>query len=183
MALQNVASTIPTKTGSKKRLQNLWRVCVVALLLSSPTRVTAADQALVPATPQDFVTLYAVASAAMSAEAVASFYHEEVTSIPFAGPSRVMRGNAQQQEELQGLFDSLASRGIASLIRGIASLILADYSITQLSDHFATTRLRWELSQADGKTVNVINSTYVIRREDSGWRLVTILEMGKPHGR
>ncbi|MEQ8508687.1 MAG: DUF4440 domain-containing protein [Rhodospirillaceae bacterium] len=175
MALQNVASTIPTKTGSKKRLQNLWRVCVVALLLSSPTRVTAAGQALVPATPQDFVTLYAVASAAMSAEAVASFYHEEVTSIPFAGPSRVMRGNAQQQEELQGLFDSLASRGIASLI-------LADYSITQLSDHFATTRLRWELSQADGKTVNVINSTYVIRREDSGWRVVTILEMGKPHG-
>lgn len=176
MALQNVASTIPTKTGSKKRLQNLWRVCVVALLLSSPTRVTAADQALVPATPQDFVTLYAVASAAMSAEAVASFYHEEVTSIPFAGPSRVMRGNAQQQEELQGLFDSLASRGIASLI-------LADYSITQLSDHFATTRLRWELSQADGKTVYVINSKYVIRREDSGWRVVTILEMGKPHGR
>ncbi|MEQ8733585.1 MAG: DUF4440 domain-containing protein [Rhodospirillaceae bacterium] len=175
MVLQNVASTTPSKTGSKMLLQNLWSVCVVAVFLASPTRVMTAEQDLVPATPHDFVTLYAAASAAMSAEAVASFYHEDVTSIPFAGPSRVMRGNAQQQEELQGLFDSLASRGIASLI-------LADYSITQLSDHFATTRLRWELSQADGKTVNVINSTYVIRREDTGWRVVTILEMGKPHG-
>ena len=156
-------------------LRNLLSVCCVAFFLASPTRISATEQELVPATPQEFVKLYAAASAAMSAEAVAGFYNPDVTSIPFKGPSRVMRGNAQQQKELGGLFENLKSRGIVSLT-------LADYAITQISDHFAFVRLRWELSKSDGAISNVINSTYVLRLEDVGWRVATILEMGKPHG-
>lgn len=161
-----------------KTVLSLNRLSMVIALSVLMAQGAAADSESIqkPATPQEFVELYAAASASMSAEAVASFYNEEVTSIPFTGSSRVMRGKAQQREELDGLFVSLESRGIVSLK-------LADYAIMQLSDHFALTRLRWELARADDTVANVVNSTYVLRLEDVGWRVVTILEMGAPHGR
>ena len=163
---------------SGKRVLSLNLLSMVVALFVLTAQGAAADSELTqtPATPQEFVEQYAAASASMSAEAIASFYHAEVTSIPFTGVSRVMRGRPQQVEELKGLFVSLEARGIVSLK-------LADYAIMQLSDHFALTRLRWELARADDTVANVVNSTYVLRLEDVGWRVVTILEMGAPHGR
>lgn len=147
-----------------------------------PTAARAADTdesttsaKLFPATPHEFTQLYAAASASLSSEAVASFYSAEVRSIPYQGEPYIMLGKAKQQELLGGFFEGLAARNISALT-------LSDYAITQISDHFAITRLRWDLSAADGAHVRTINSTYVIRLENAGWRVVTILEMGQPHG-
>lgn len=155
----------------------LISVCLVFAIGFTPLAAqdTESPRALSPATPYEFVEQYAAASAAMSAERVASFYTSEVRSIPFTGASRMMSGNSQQREELAGLFTSLPERGITSLQ-------LTDYAITQISEHFAFTRLRWELKTSDGDIANTINSTYVLRLEEAGWRVVTILEMGAPHG-
>lgn len=144
-------------------------------LFAADTSASTTPPKLFPATPHEFTQLYAAASASLSSEAVASFYSAEVRSIPFQGESYIMMGQAKQQELLAGFFDGLAARKISALT-------LSDYAITQISDHFAITRLRWDLSGADGTNVRTINSTYVIRLEDTGWRVVTILEMGQPHG-
>lgn len=128
----------------------------------------------VATTPHDFVRLYAAASASKSAAAVASYYGAEVRSVPFQGEPYIMTGKEEQEGLLAGFFDGLAGRGIENLT-------LSDYAITQISDHFAFTRLRWELLRADGTIANTINSTYVIRLEEDGWRVTSILEMGKPH--
>lgn len=136
--------------------------------------VTASLAQETAATPHDFVRLYAAASASKSADAVASFYGAEVRSIPYQGEPYIMLGKEEQCELLSGFFDGLAGRGIDALT-------LSDYAITQISDHFAFTRLRWELLTADGTIANTINSTYVIRREEDGWRVMSILEMGQPH--
>ncbi len=87
---------------------------------------------------------------------------------------RVMDGNAQQRAELAGFFKTLKERGITSLS-------LTDYTVIEISNDFAFTRLRWELSNATGQVENTVMSTYVLRAEEAGWRAVGILEMGAPH--
>lgn len=134
-----------------------------------------APRALSPATPYEFAEQYGAASASMSAEAVASYYSDSVLSIPFKGESTTRTGSAVNIAALTGLFSGLKERGVSSLR-------LTDHTITQLSNHFATVRMRWELSDTDGQIKNTVMSTYVIRLEEPGWRVVTILEMGSPHG-
>ncbi len=150
---------------------------IMVFLGTTPSAAQQTDSniGLMPATPHEFAERYGAASASLSAEAVAAFYSNEVTSIPYRGESYVMTGKTEQQELLSGFFTGLDGRGITALV-------LSDYTITQLSDHFAFARLRWDLSKEDGTVANTINSTYVLRLEDAGWRAVTILEMGKPHG-
>lgn len=127
----------------------------------------------VPQTPHDFAALYGAASASHSAEAVASFYGDVVISFAHTGTMRTMAGKEQQVAELAAFYDGLKKRGITSLR-------LTDYTITELSNEFATSRMRWELADADGNVKNTVLSTYVIRRELPGWRVVSILEMGAP---
>lgn len=152
-------------------------VCVVftGLLTFIAANGWAEELRLFPATPQEFAQLYGAASASKSAEAVASFYSAEVRSVPFKGDPYIMSGKEEQRERLAGFFEGVSARGISGLI-------LSDYAITQISDHFAFARLRWDLTTADGVVVNTVNSTYVIRLEEAGWRVVSILEMGRPHG-
>lgn len=175
------ANSTRTARRIKNRFATLCVACVLSMVISLQGATPSTAQQLgagispMPATPQEFAEGYGAASASLSSEAVASFYSNEVTSIPYKGESYVMTGKAEQRERLAGFFTSLDSRGITALV-------LSDYTITQISDHFAFARLRWDLSQADGTVANTVNSTYVLRLENAGWRAVTILEMGKPHG-
>lgn len=172
-------------TRAARRLSGQFATLCVACVLSaviifvgantSTAQEPGSDTNLMPATPQEFAERYGAASASLSGDAVAAFYSDEVTSIPYRGESYVMTGKAEQGERLAGFFTSLDARGITALV-------LSDYTITQISDHFAFARLRWDLSKADGTVAHTVNSTYVLRLEEAGWRAVTILEMGKPHG-
>jgi len=133
----------------------------------------ANDGAFSPATPQEFAALYGAASASYSAEAVASFYGDVVISYAHTGTTRTMAGKEEQVSLLAAFYEGLEQRGITSLN-------LTDYAVTEVSNEFAFSRMRWELAEADGTVKNTVMSTYVLRREKPGWRVVSILEMGAP---
>lgn len=147
--------------------------CALPMDLAAQDQPLQAASNLQPATLHDFAAQYGAASEAMSAEAVASFYSDSVVSIPYKGVSTTWHGKGEQVEALAGFFSGVKDRGVSSLR-------LADYTTTQLSNDFATARLRWELTKADSEAVTVVMSTYVLRLEDPGWRAVAILEMGAP---
>ncbi len=155
-------------------------ILALALCLGLYSSVSTAEEhepdsssAVTPATPYEFAKMYGAASEAMSAEAVASLYSDVLVSIPHTGDYSQMIGFEEQRAALDGFFSGLKERGITSLR-------LADFSINQISNDFAFARLRWELSTSPDVVVNTVMSTYVIRREENGWRAVSILEMGGP---
>lgn len=161
-----------------RRPRNLF-LALAVLVMCAPSSAVQADHHAAsasdgtPASPKDFAVMYGEASASFSAEAVASFYGETVVSIAHTGTMRTMAGKPQQVAELAGFYTALGERGITSLN-------LADYTVIELSNEFALSRMRWELADSSGAVRNTVMSTYVIRREAPGWRVVSILEMGRP---
>ena len=154
------------------KINNPFVASVVTLLLIYGM-LPVNQAALAQSTPRDLVVLFGEASAAMSADDVASLDSDTVVSIPLKGDMRVMNGNAQLRAELAELYTGLKEQGVTSVQ-------LADYTITEVSNDFAFARLRWELINADGHVENAVISAYVLRLEQPGWRIVSILEMGAP---
>ena len=132
-----------------------------------------AQSTVFPATPRDRARSFAEATKLMDATKIVALASKQTTVFSSEHAAQRTADNEQNKKDLEDFYGNFRVRG-----KGIAA---ADYSITQFSDDFAFVRFTWEVSQVGkAEVLTRINSSYLLRLEQDGWRFVGVIELGPP---
>ena len=131
--------------------------------------------ALYPLTPEEWARAFAAATSALDVANIVALSSDQATVFYNNGDPQLTQDKGQQEEGLSEFY-----RNFRAQSKGIAA---DDFSITQFSNDFAFVRYTWEVTQLeDGKVLARLNSSYLLRLEQDGWRSIGVIEQGPPSG-
>lgn len=134
------------------------------------------NAAMSPATPLEFAQRYAEFTQAWDAAAINTLVSDQMTLIWADAndtPQKTL-SHAQQLAVLSQMYTLEKASG--------KTIRPADYIITQHSDDFAVIKFTWDVRDPADNSITFAHTSYVIRREKEGWRLVYVMELAPGFG-
>lgn len=134
------------------------------------------DQAMSRATPLEFAQRYAEFTQAWDAAAINTLVSDQMTLI-WADAHDTPQKTLSREQQLTILSQMYKlEKASGKTIRP------ADYIITQQSNDFAVIKFTWDVRDPADNSINFAHTSYVIRRETKGWRLVYVMELAPGFG-
>lgn len=147
---------------------------------SGPASMTSAhsgtkeDQDMSPATPLEFAQRYIEFTENLDAASINTLVSDQMTLIRSNGSPQKTYSRSEQLVALTEIYKIEKDAG--------KKLRAADYTITQHSNDFAILKFTWEVYDPAEDSIAYAHTSYIIRREKNGWRLVFVMELAPGFG-
>ncbi len=129
---------------------------------------------MTPATPLEFAERYAEFTESLDAAGANTLVSDQMTLIWAGDAPQTTLSHSEQLAALTDIYTAEKAAG--------KKLRAADYVVTQHSNDFAILKFTWEVQDPAEASINYAHTSYVIRRESKGWRLVYVMELAPGFG-